>query len=689
MWPAGPAPPTITASASGCNGPAEAIHAATSRSIDAIDDTVTGDQATPIEINLVANDLCDVNPASVAVVTAPQNGSVQMGTNGIVTYLPNGSFVGTDQFTYRVCDNGAPVSMCDTATVTITVRTVYSDPCAEATLTKTFYLPFPENDTQLRQALRNASSDGAGFSTVVRSVTSILVPYPSTVITYDEWEDGYEADIGAPIQSTTKVWGDGNPANGAPPGYPSDDLPAGAQIILDNNFIYSPRNPANIYFDGKDKIYTAADVSISKVSGDVNYFTIQSANTFVEDTTRFGRLFTLGLGEITNVPYFAYASFFIRAAESNTTVTVDLDADGNVDLSTNLNEGEVWFYEGNPSSTATSTDVRPGTQITATKPVGVDLLFGGKDRFGTRSINILPAGFYGNTYYTPVPSSTASGGDQEPAVVWFVNSLDVPITVNYTSGVPSSGSVSVPANSFTNLTLAYSTNAGYKFWSSPLAGESNGPSFTAVEILDAEAEGSTYDWAFTLITADRLTTYSAIAWAPGSLDGTRNDNPIWVTPVANTFLYIKFDGNLASNSATMSPCGLPFDIAMPLTALRTYKIKDTDNDQGGTAIYTCDGTPFAAVYGEDPTTAANGLAVARRGHHPRAQVHAMAGQCRRGPGKHHARHAGDRRHPRQRLGLPLQRGPDLRHHQLPAAAAAWHADHQRQRHDHLFALSGL
>ena len=594
----------VTATASGCNGPAYAIHAATSRSIDAIDDVVVGDQATPIGIDLVANDLCDVNPSSVAIVAPPQNGSVQMGTNGVVTYLPNGSFIGTDQFTYRVCDNGAPASTCDTGTVTVTVRTVYSDPCAEATLTKTFYLPFPENDIQLRQALFNASSGGNPFSTAVRSVTSIMVPYPSTVITYDEWEDGYEADIGAPIQATTKIWGDGNVANGAAPGYPDDVLPAGAQVILDNTFIYSPRNPANVYYDGKDKIYTAADVSISKVSGDTSWFTVQSANTFVEDTTRFGRLFTLGLGEITNVPYFAYASFFIRAAENGTTVTVDLNADGNVDISTNLNEGEVWFYEGNPASTATATDIRPGTRITASKAVGVDLLFGGKDSFGTRSINILPAGFYGHTYYTPVPSSTTSGGDQEPAVVWFVNGLDVPITVNYTSGVPSSGSVSVPANGCTNLALAYSTNAGYRFWSSPLAGSSNAPSFTAVEILDAEAEGSTYDWAFTLITADRLTTYSAIAWAPGSLDGSRNDNPIWVTPVANTFLYIKFDGNLASNTPTMSPCGLPFDLAIPLTALQTYKIKDpSDNDQNGTAIYTCDGTPFAAVYGEDPTTA--------------------------------------------------------------------------------------
>ncbi len=31
----------------------------------------------------------------------------------------------------------------------------------------------------------------------------------ATVIYYDHWEDGYEADINFPTQNTTEVWGDG------------------------------------------------------------------------------------------------------------------------------------------------------------------------------------------------------------------------------------------------------------------------------------------------------------------------------------------------------------------------------------------------------------------------------------------------------------------------------------------------
>ena len=80
-------------------------------------------------------------------------------------------------------------------------------------------------------------------------------------IVWDEWEDGYEANTLNPIQSTTKVWGDGNPYNGIAPGYPSDIIPAGGSIVLDNTMNANPRNPATIYYDGKDKIVSSGQIS--------------------------------------------------------------------------------------------------------------------------------------------------------------------------------------------------------------------------------------------------------------------------------------------------------------------------------------------------------------------------------------------------------------------------------------------
>lgn len=62
------------------------------------------------------NDLNLVNPV-YTIVTPPVNGSLDLDTDGEFVYTPNSSFCGSDQFTYRVCNNGT--SCCATATATI------------------------------------------------------------------------------------------------------------------------------------------------------------------------------------------------------------------------------------------------------------------------------------------------------------------------------------------------------------------------------------------------------------------------------------------------------------------------------------------------------------------------------------------------------------------------------------------
>jgi len=84
---------------------------------------------------------------------------------------------------------------------------------------------------------------------------------------------------------------------------------------------------------------------------------------------------------------------------------------------------------------------------------------------------------------------------------------------------------------------------------------------------------------------------------------------LWVTPTANTTIYIKFDGDLTATGGLESPCGIPYDLAVPLDYLDYYQIFDTinsDNDQSGLAVYTCDGsigTKIFAVYGQDANLA--------------------------------------------------------------------------------------
>ncbi|WP_254663592.1 Ig-like domain-containing protein [Pseudoalteromonas sp. BMB] len=82
-----------------------------------------------IEINVLGNDTdvdSQLNAASVAIVSQPQGGSLQILTTGNIVYTPNANFFGNDSFTYTVQDAEGLVS--NAATVNITVTSVNDAP---------------------------------------------------------------------------------------------------------------------------------------------------------------------------------------------------------------------------------------------------------------------------------------------------------------------------------------------------------------------------------------------------------------------------------------------------------------------------------------------------------------------------------------------------------------------------------
>jgi hypothetical protein len=76
---------------------------------------------TPTSGNVLTND-SDPNNSTLTVnttpVAPPTNGTVILNTDGTYTYTPNNGFLGTDQFTYLVCN---AQNFCDQAVVTINV----------------------------------------------------------------------------------------------------------------------------------------------------------------------------------------------------------------------------------------------------------------------------------------------------------------------------------------------------------------------------------------------------------------------------------------------------------------------------------------------------------------------------------------------------------------------------------------
>jgi VCBS repeat-containing protein len=90
---------------------------------EAVDDTATTEEDTPVDIDVLANDIDVEGNAFVASVTQGTSGSVSINPNGTVKYTPNANFNGSDSFTYTL-DTG------DTANVSVTVTPVDDLPVA-------------------------------------------------------------------------------------------------------------------------------------------------------------------------------------------------------------------------------------------------------------------------------------------------------------------------------------------------------------------------------------------------------------------------------------------------------------------------------------------------------------------------------------------------------------------------------
>ena len=109
----------------------------------AVDDAYQVLKGTSITGNLGTNDT-DPNTGQTltySLLTNPARGVMSLNANGTYSYTPNAGYTGTDQFLYKICDNGSP-TLCDTATVYITV---YEFPCV--TLTLKVLLEGPLNTT--------------------------------------------------------------------------------------------------------------------------------------------------------------------------------------------------------------------------------------------------------------------------------------------------------------------------------------------------------------------------------------------------------------------------------------------------------------------------------------------------------------------------------------------------------------
>ncbi len=458
-------------------------------------------------------------------------------------------------------------------------------PAQAANLVQEFYLPMPE--AQIYQA-NNAIIAGTG--TTILSTFSIVVTGAGTVINYDQWEDGYEVDLGNPTQSTTQIWGDGNNANGICPGFTNDPvgLPAGTVITLTNS-VALPRNPSTILYDARDRVGANKALVISRAGWPLPTGPVFAGAVGVLSTIDYGTNYISPVGQNLTNNLFKYVGMFIMAAQNNTTVVIDPNGNG-VGMTTNvLNQGESYLVNGG---------IMKGGRVTATKPIQADLLIGHVGAsYASDWFTLYPVSAWDNSYYTPVGSAVSGS---QPAYVYLYNPGASPITINYSTRV-GSGSFSVPG-----------TNGVFQFQMPIGSGASfvsaGGQNFYALCTVAANNTADTaYNWGFTLVPKGGLTTEGTVGWGPGSADGTVNGSPVWVTALANTKIYVDYKGDHAGPLAYTNGSNIEkYDTNFTVVALQSQKIFDPSKNQTGMRVFTVDGTLLTAAWGEDPDTAQPG-----------------------------------------------------------------------------------
>ncbi|WP_341405633.1 SdrD B-like domain-containing protein [Luteolibacter soli] len=487
--------------------------------------------------------------------------------------------------------------------------------------TQLFYVPFPE-DQQLEafNAINSVADDPITVFVTLAAATD------GTVIYYDHWEDGYEKDITNPTQSTTLIFGDGNPANGYPPGNPADLIPAGTVFNL-RNFVATGTQQSVIDYDARDKIASFKPISVTKMTVPAGTNTLLAGCTEVFERGLWGTEYRCPVGVDMPVTtptatltqdenLFSYTALAISAGPGGASVQIDKDNNGVYEETVVLAEGEAVFRS----------DVNVGGHVLASKPVQV-ILFTGTvgSTYASRDSSLLPTYRWASEYYAPVSTRTTPA---DGTVTFLYNPADTAITVNYdyrsSATAYTTASISVPAKGNARVTLQPSNDStafgAYRFYTTG----ANPPLFYAIGAIDADStSGNNQNWdgGFTLVGKPSLTTQVLVSLGIGrdpysSTNPNENGNPVWITTSGNGHnqetVYVDYNGD--NVGPLTDPNGNHYDVAYPLRELEQKKLFDPDGDQSGMLVYTLNpSVRIAAVWGQDPavaTVAQPGLDVA-------------------------------------------------------------------------------
>ena len=147
---------------------------------DAVADALPATAGTTTVLNVLANDAAPLNPV-VTLPVAPTNGTAVVNGDGTISYTPTAGYTGPDSFTYQLCLPAPGGSVCDTATVTLTVSattvTAVADDFTAAPIA-------PATGGSTASVLLNDTFNGAAIVPGTTAVTaSLLTTAPGYTMT--------------------------------------------------------------------------------------------------------------------------------------------------------------------------------------------------------------------------------------------------------------------------------------------------------------------------------------------------------------------------------------------------------------------------------------------------------------------------------------------------------------------------
>ncbi len=290
---------------------------------------------------------------------------------------------------------------------------------------QTYFVPIDEAHVILQAAAINLAAPTPPASDTVHTVVSLSSTTDGTVICYDHWEDGYEADLSNPVQPTTLTI----------------NLDAGDFTVLENDVVASPRDPAVVLFDARDRIGTSDQIAVTRGGWRLQEGTQLAGAVEVFPAVDWGTRFESPVGEDLASPTFELVIASVTANELGAVLEVDLDGDGTADEVRRLGPGENTLIE----------NVVVGTSFVSSDPVEVHLLTGDRgSTFAGRWYSLVPTEQWSDSYYNPVGTAVAG----QDTVVTLYNPHASAITVTQETLIPT-----LVTSSFENTTTGAISNA--------------------------------------------------------------------------------------------------------------------------------------------------------------------------------------------------------------------------------------